>query len=770
MPKEINPGCVDCPLKGNKRLLPVLSDIEEGTRTLFVGEAPTNSEVTDGELAKGKDGLLFRRMIDRFKIRNYAVTNACLCWPGYGKKAKVTHMDYCSIWLETFIADYNPDRIICLGKAAARAVLGKEVAKQKMYKLREQSPLVVFPDMFGPPLPTEGRQVFVTYSPKAIYKRPKLIDDFVADFDFVFNPPKETWIDPKVTFLTGTPKEIIGTAIDGKLMQFFINHHLSNYQAQAEDMVGPVAIDFETTGLHPIADRPVTLGLSFTPQKAVVVDLHNLTDEGIKQVLAFINKELNRSTAVVYHESKFDMKFFKHWSGIKPQLGWDTKLVDYIHSGNPIASRGLKYLARRKLFAPAYSKDITFDGTTDLEEMAIYNGRDASATLQLYNYQHKNWFKDKDSCNLMLHLYDVTDMLVDTELKGAPVREEWLAAKRTELNLEAVKYQALFAALDLNPRSPKQVREFFGTKSSDKEALKAVDSKVAKDILAFRAITKELSTYVDGFSEHIVNGRVHSDYRVPGTLTGRLASRSPNMMNLKSDDDEEKDYQLVVDTSEPDMVIKRFDYSQIEMRKMAVECLDEHLLDIFRTGRDIHDELQKEIFGNEYDAESNTQRVHAKTTNFGTIYGISPYGLSKLLKTDEADAKRYLATWYSMYPQVKDWQEEIRDHVRKYKMVKTQFGRIRRVDLEYLVVYEDAIFRECINFPIQSESCDIYLKAALAIYRKTGLYPIQLVHDELVYELATDDLNDTIDFICWKMKRVAEDLTGHIVPFPVEVK
>ena len=65
---------------------------------------------------------------------------------------------------------------------------------------------------------------------------------------------------------------------------------------------------------------------------------------------------------------------------------------------------------------------------------------------------------------------------------------------------------------------------------------------------------------------------------------------------------------------------------------------------------------------------------------------------------------------------------------------------------------------------------DIYLKAALAIYRKTSLYPIQLVHDELVYELATDDLNDTIDFICWKMKRVAEDLTGHIVPFPVEVK
>jgi DNA polymerase I-like protein with 3'-5' exonuclease and polymerase domains len=141
-----------------------------------------------------------------------------------------------------------------------------------------------------------------------------------------------------------------------------------------------------------------------------------------------------------------------------------------------------------------------------------------------------------------------------------------------------------------------------------------------------------------------------------------------------------------------------------------------------------------------------------------------------MLKTDERDAERYLRTWYDMYPDVRVWQNGIKNQVRRNRVVKTQFGRQRRVDLEYLVVQENAIFRECINFPIQSECCDIYLKAALAIYRITGLFPIQFVHDELVYELATEDLDVTIDFICWKMKRVAEDLTGHIVPFPVEVK
>jgi DNA polymerase-1 len=463
------------------------------------------------------------------------------------------------------------------------------------------------------------------------------------------------------------------------------------------------------------------------------------------------------------------MKFFKQWSGIKPPLGWDTKLVDYVLTGNPEASRGLKYLARRKLFAPAYDEDITFDGSTDIEDMAVYNGRDASATLQLYHLQKEGediW----RSADLANHLYEVTDMLVDSELHGAPIKEQWLKDKKEELETGKEHYQKIFDELELNPRSPKQVREYFGTKSSDKEALEALNSPIAKTILEFRAITKELSTYVDGFSEHIVNGRVHTNYIVPGTLTGRLASRNPNMMNLKSDDDEEKNYQLVVDTSEPDKKILHFDYSQIEMRKMAVECLDKRLLDIFIGGRDIHDELQREIFGDEYDVESKSQRVHAKTTNFGTIYGISPYGLSKLLKTDEQQAQRYLKTWYGMYPAVSTWQNEIKNRVRKDKFVQTQFGRMRRVDLEYLVVYEDAIFRECINYPIQSESCDIYLKAALAIWRETGLYPIQFVHDELVYELASEDLDGTIDYICWKMKRVAEDLTGHIVPFPVEAK
>jgi DNA polymerase-1 len=206
------------------------------------------------------------------------------------------------------------------------------------------------------------------------------------------------------------------------------------------------------------------------------------------------------------------------------------------------------------------------------------------------------------------------------------------------------------------------------------------------------------------------------------------------------------------------------------MRKTAIESGEERLLDIFLNGRDIHDELQKEIFGAEYDKSSVTQRVHAKSTNFGIVYGISAFGLADMMKGTEEDAARYLKVWYSMYPKIAIWQETIREKVRRDKMVETKVGRQRRVELELFVVPEHAVFRECINFPIQSECCDIYLKAALAIWYETGLYPIQLVHDELVYELAIEDLNVTMDFICWKMRKVAEDITGNIIPFPVETK
>jgi DNA polymerase I-like protein with 3'-5' exonuclease and polymerase domains len=102
--------------------------------------------------------------------------------------------------------------------------------------------------------------------------------------------------------------------------------------------------------------------------------------------------------------------------------------------------------------------------------------------------------------------------------------------------------------------------------------------------------------------------------------------------------------------------------------------------------------------------------------------------------------------------------------------ITTSFGRQRRFDLEGLVVKESAMIREAINFPIQSLACDMHLASALAVYEETGDYPVQLVHDEVVYEIDREDSEDTIDFICWKLKKVAEEITGHIIPFPAELK
>jgi len=716
-------------------------------RTLFVGESPTWDDMEAGKLGEEE---LFKQMVERFKISRYAFTNVALCNPPKDKKAKVAEVESCSIFLDAFIETWRPNQIVCLGKLAARAILGKEVAAQKMYKLREQSPIRINDNT------EQAANVFVTYSPKAVYKRPKLIDDFVADFDFIMHPPVPTWIDPASEFKKSRAEWLA-----------WYGGYTENGETRGdifpEAFAEPCALDFETTGLHPIRNRPVTIALSWWAEESIVVNLHDMTDEEMALTLQEIDDLIRLSACVVYHNAKFDMKFFKQWGGIKPPLGWDTKLADYTLTGNPEASRGLKYLARRKMFAPAYNEDIVFDGTTPIEDMATYNGQDSSTTLQLYDIQRK-LHPDLD---LLEHLYESTDMLVDAELTGAPVKEEWLDERATVLTEETDRLQAEFDAEELNPNSYKQIRAYFDIKESDKEALKELKDPMADKILAFRASAKELSTYVTGFSEHIVDGRVHTDYIVPGTLTGRLASRGPNMQNLKASDEAEHDYQAVVASNDPSKRVVHFDYSQVEMRIMGIESLDERLLDVFQSGRSIHAELAIEINGENY---TDRQYTNAKSANFGIIYGISPFGLSHLMKSTEEEAGVYLNTWYDMYPQVSVWQRKIRKLIKEQGYVETPFGRRRRFDLEGLVVKQSTIFREGINFPIQSFACDVYLSAALAIWKETGVYPIQLVHDELVYELDVYGIDDTMDYISWKMRKVGEDLTGNVIPIPAEVK
>jgi len=239
------------------------------------------------------------------------------------------------------------------------------------------------------------------------------------------------------------------------------------------------------------------------------------------------------------------------------------------------------------------------------------------------------------------------------------------------------------------------------------------------------------------------------------------------MQNLKASDEEEHDYQAVVATSDPNKRIVHFDYSQVEMRILATESMDARLLDVFHSGRSIHAELAIDVFGEEY---TDRQYTNSKSANFGIVYGISPFGLSHLIKSTEEEAAVYLNTWYGMYPAVSVWQEKIKKIIREQGYVQTRFGRKRRFDLEGLVVKRSTIYREGINFKIQSPACDIYLSAALAIWREIGIYPIQLVHDELVYELDIDGIDDTMDYISWQMKKVGEDLTDNIIPIPAEVK
>jgi len=366
-------GCNECVLKDLKRVPPKI--VGKDTRgVLFLGESPTDDEAEGGQLLTGDQSKLMTYMINRFQIKDYAITNCVLCYPGKKKKAKVKEILRCSVFRDSFVQEYAPSKIVCLGKTAAKTILGKELGKEKMYILRERSPFLL----------EDGTPVFVAHSPKAITKQHKLVDDFLADFQFAFDPPPNTWITPEVLYhpTRGAWVDWYGGQVDD----------ITRPDIFPEAFARPVAVDFETTGLHPKIHRPTTISMSWWPEESIVVNLKDMNDEEMAVTLSEIAHLLELSERVIYHESKFDMKFFKQWSDIKPPLGWDTKIADYAMKGNPESSRGLKYLARRMLYAPVYDADIDFEGNTSIEDMATYNGMDTSATYQIYDSTGRSLF------------------------------------------------------------------------------------------------------------------------------------------------------------------------------------------------------------------------------------------------------------------------------------------------------------------------------------------------------------------------------------------
>ncbi len=278
----------------------------------------------------------------------------------------------------------------------------------------------------------------------------------------------------------------------------------------------------------------------------------------------------------------------------------------------------------------------------------------------------------------------------------------------------------------------------------------AHDYDLPRVIIEYRSVSKLKSTYTDKLPEQVNarTGRIHTSYHQAVAATGRLSSTDPNLQNIPIRTEEGRRIRKAFVAPEGHVLLAA-DYSQIELRIMAHLSGDKGLLDAFADDQDIHRATAAEVFGATLDAVTADQRRSAKAINFGLMYGMSAFGLAKQLDISRGEAQEYVDLYFDRYPGVKQFMDGIRETAHEQGYVETVFGR--RLYLPEINSRNGQrrqyAERSAINAPMQGTAADIIKRAMLSVdaWLRKDEPPARMimqVHDELVFEVAADALED----------------------------
>lgn len=454
---------------------------------------------------------------------------------------------------------------------------------------------------------------------------------------------------------------------------------------------------------------------------------------------------------------------------------YDTLLWEYIK--NP----GIRWLSLDKLASKEFNysmisyDEITHKGKINfaevfLDEAAIYSGEDVYITHKLYKKQLADWVVE----NEVLQKIDIpfTQVLKQMEIDGVFIdrdRLKWIGVQLGQAIYDLEKDIFAEAGEEFNIMSPKQVGNILfeklalpkGKKTKTGYSVSADvlwelshEFSIAQKIVDYRHYKKLDSTYVDGLLELTdKNDLIHTNYNAAVTATGRLSSTNPNLQNIPSS--------AWVAGEIRDAFISRFewgkimaiDYSQIELRLLALMSEDKNLLDVYKNDWDIHHRTSEFLFPDM--TITWDHRKIAKAVNFWVIYGLSWFGLSKMIGISMKDAKIYIDAFFENYPWVKSFQESIIEEAKKTGYVETMFGRRRFLPniTDKNRIIAGAAEREAINMPIQGTNADIMKIAMIEVKNYLDSSELQSkmimqVHDEIVF-----------DVFAWEEKTLEEKVT-----------
>jgi DNA polymerase-1 len=563
-----------------------------------------------------------------------------------------------------------------------------------------------------------------------------------------------------------------------------------------------VCFDTETTGIDALNAELVGMSFSWSKGEAFYVPFSENREEAQVMIEKFKPFFESETIEKIGQNIKYDLKILSNYGvSIKGRL-FDTMIAHYLinpdmrHNMDVLSETYLKYTPKSiEELIGKKGKNQKSMRDVALEDIKEYAAEDADVTYQLK--QHFSPILDKAETKKLFDEIEIplVPVLAAMELEGINLDVPFLKEMSVEMAKEsAALEQKIYetAGEKFNLASPKQLGDILfdklkiggakqkktktGQYATGEEILSylANDHPIVKDILDWRQMVKLQSTYIDALPNQVdkKTGRVHTDYMQTVAATGRLSSNNPNLQNIPIRTERGRLIRKAFVARDENYTLVSADYSQIELRIIAALSGEENMIKAFQNNEDIHKSTAAKVFNVPLEEVTKEQRSHAKTVNFGIIYGVSAFGLSNQTSLSRKESAELIDAYYQTYPKLKSYMSAQVDFARENGYVQTVLGRrryLKDINSANMMVKSGAE-RNAVNAPIQGSAADIIKIAMINIHKKLTSENwkskmLLQVHDELVFDVH----NSEIESIKPMIKHEMETAFAMDVPLEVEL-
>jgi len=741
---------------------------------MLIGEAPGYREDEVGKPFQGKAGRLLEECLAEAGLdrRDLYITNAVHCRPPDNRTPTRAEISACKPLLQAELQEVKPKYVLLLGATALKSVLNKGGVTKSRGQIVEK----------------DGVNYFITLHPAALFRQPQLIPSFKADLQrFALLTRGELESEDQLHWtLVNTPgklRECLRSLISAKVVSY----------------------DLETSGTDPLeADaRIYCIGLAQECKQWIIpLDYPGspFRKPSVQQkVVASLLKVL-QGKKLIAQNGKFDNKWLKALFGEAPKQTFDTMLAAYLLDEN--MPHGLKPLSALYFNAPDYDIPQPVNpAEVPIRELGKYCAFDVYYTLRLYKLFRVKLKEDPQLVRIFKHLLiPASRALEDIELQGVYIDWETYQVTRAQLESEIqdlLKQLETIAQKPLNWNSTAQVGQFlFGDlglevlewtaggkpSTSSESVLPRLKGKhpVVATLLAYRERAKLLQFLVSWEKFRHADDCIHPNFKLHGTVTGRLSCVDPNLQQVPRD----VTLRSLI-TAPPGWSLVEADYSQVELRVAALISGDTSMKQAFQSNEDVHRKTASAVMGVPAEEVTKEQRKKAKAVNFGFLYGMGAskfqeYARDKYgVELSAEEASEFRQRFFDLYPGLPLWHERQRRLVRKFKYVRSPLGRKRRlpeVDSPEKPRRGEAE-RQAINSPVQSFASDLALYSLVRIHREFSPQEVRVVgtvHDAVLFMVRNDCLDRVIPkvhHIMTCMDEVERVFKLNVtVPIEVEIK